>query len=114
MKKMMIALIFVFMSLAAYAGNNDDCYKIDNISDREACMGNAYATNNSNARNIILGHCYALDDEANSSGLRDICLRGRDGCYALKDSSEIQECLNCNGSRKWARLYAVGYIMTCY
>lgn len=102
----------LFASIAV--ANNDNCYQISDSSAREACLGNAYSTDNEDARNIILNNCYSLSDWANKKGLREVCVNGKDGCYSLNDSDAVSACVSCGGSNKWARLYAVGYNMSCY
>ena len=109
MKKILWSM-FVISSMI-FANN---CYQINNSSDREACLGNAYSTNNNDAKNIILGNCYSLSNRSNSSGLREVCVNRKQGCYSLKDSDAMSACVSCNGNNKWARMYAVGYKMTCY
>lgn len=100
-----------FTSIAA--ANDNKCYEIKNSSDREACLGNAYGTDNKDAQNIIKNNCYVLSDWANKKGLQAVCSNGKSGCYSLNDSEAVYSCNSCNGSNKWARLYAVGYNMTC-
>jgi hypothetical protein len=109
MKKILILTI----SLLSVNILANSCYNLDS-SDREACLGNAYSTNNKDARNIILGNCYSLSNYANNNGLRSVCINGKDGCYSLNNSSDISSCVSCNGSNKWARVYATGNKLSCY
>ncbi|MCX7544403.1 hypothetical protein [Marinicella gelatinilytica] len=95
--------------------SNDICYQIsDNDSAVQACLGNAYSTKSENARNIILGNCYSLDNWANDNGLRSVCVNGKNGCYSLEEKDVVSKCISCNGNNRWARMYAVGYKMSCY
>ena len=100
-------------SNSSYNKNNGNCYAITNDSHREACLGNAYSTDNPDARNIILKSCFNLSDYANKRGLREVCLNQKSGCSSI-DSNDRYKCESCNGSNKWARLYAVGQVMQCY
>jgi len=116
MKKLIILVLFTMNSLLVPVAiaNDDSCYQISDSSDRAACLGHAYSTNNEDARNIILDNCYSLSRDARNNGLREVCANGRSGCYSLKDSDAMSACVSCNGSNKWARMYAVGYQMSCY
>lgn len=113
MKKIVLCTVIMLISMASFA-SDDNCYQISDSSDREACLGNAYSTDDTDARNIILGNCYSLSDWANKKGLREVCVNGRDGCYSVSGGDAVSACVSCDGSNKWARLYAVGYNMSCY
>lgn len=102
-------------STTSSSSKDMNCYKINNDSSAiQACLGNAYATDSNDARQIILGNCYSLSDSANKKGLTQVCVNGKNGCYSLKDSDDTYACTTCNGSNQWLRTYAVGYKMTCY
>lgn len=112
MKYFLTVLILCWISITV--ANDNNCYGINDSSDRQACLGDAYGTDNKDARNIILNHCYSLSDQARKNGLQQVCLNQKQGCYNLTDSDSRNACVSCNGSNKWARMFAVGYKMTCY
>jgi len=114
MKNLLKGLLLSSLVVTFSYANNSNCYQISNSSDREACLGHAYSTDNKDARNIILKNCYLLSNRANESGLRQVCLYKKQGCYSLKSSKAVNSCVSCSGSNKWARMYAVGYLMQCY
>jgi len=107
-------LYFLILMIISSFSNGNSCYQLRSDSAVQACLGNAYSTKSEDAKNIILGNCYSLSDRANDNGLRDVCIRGKKGCYSLRDTDAVYPCTSCNGSNKWARVYATGYSMTCY
>lgn len=109
-------IIFIFTVYVMSFGfiNANSCYQLRSQSAIQACLGNAYSTESQDARNIILGHCYSLSDRANNNGLRDVCIRAKNGCYSLTNRDAVYPCTSCDGSNQWARVYATGNVMTCY
>ena len=88
------------------------CYSFSEQVKVQACLGNAYSTNE-NARNIILGNCYSLTGY-NKDGMTQVCVTGKRGCYSLKGSETISACVSCDGNNRWLRMYAAGAGSRCY
>ncbi|MDG1408832.1 MAG: hypothetical protein P8Q50_13715 [Octadecabacter sp.] len=90
------------------------CHTIDD-GGRYACLNQPYSTENQDARDILLGQCFGLSNSANAGGLREVYVGvNAQSCYGLKNSDHAFACTTCNGSRKWAAVYATGTILTCY
>lgn len=88
------------------------CFTLKSQNAIEACLGNAYSTNE-NARNVILGNCYSITGY-NKDGMIQVCTQGKNGCYSLKGSDTVHGCVSCDGSRRWLRMYAAGALINCY
>ncbi|MCG7494102.1 hypothetical protein [Thalassobius sp. Cn5-15] len=92
------------------------CFQISGNDDAvNACLNEPYLVKNKNAQNILLGFCHQLDDWAEGNGLDYVCDRGgKDSCHQVPDSDHSYSCYSCNGTRRWAAIYATGTVLTCF
>lgn len=101
--------------MSSVADDDVFCYNIEDDDAKYACLNKPFQTNNPASRDILLGQCFGLDDQHNSSGLREVCAgQTSQSCHSLNNSDDAFACTTCGGSRQWAAVYAAGTILTCY
>lgn len=97
-------------------GERSFCYAIENLDARFACLGEAFSTENLNARNILNGHCSQINDRLVNLGVPYVCSeQTAKSCGAL--SGEYREldyaCRSCGGSRNWLATVVAGVVYQC-
>lgn len=93
--------------------NNDLlCYSLADDA-RNACLNKPYQIRNEDSRNILLGFCHDVSRFAKNQGFDQVCARGKNGCYSLKNGNLQYSCSTCDGSKRWAATAIAGSVLKC-